>query len=118
MAHQAAMRSQERCIGRAIAGVRRWAEQDDGSGSFMDWYLGGCSAQNETHRYWQQALFTGAQWVVRSNIDTIIIHQSLFNPFANWAQPFQVAYSAESYYAINHLPGSSSVPEDYSSMRV
>jgi hypothetical protein len=98
--------------------VKRWAEQrQTPTGAWGDYYVGGCSNVGESHRYWQQSLFT-TSWVMRSNIDTTIIHQSGWSPFANWQAPFQVAYSAETYYAQSHIPGFSSAPQDWSSMQV
>jgi hypothetical protein len=85
--------------------VKRWAEQmQTPNGAWGDYYIGGCSNVGESHRYWQQSLFVGSNWVMRSNIDTTIIHQSGWSPFANWATPFQVAYSAETWYAQSHIP--------------
>lgn len=99
--------------------VKRWAEQrQTPTGAFADFYIGGCSNVGESHRYWQQAIFTGGAWVLRSNIDTTIIHQSNWSPFANWQTPFQVAYSAETYYAQSHIPGFPTAPQDWSSMQV
>lgn len=97
--------------------VKRWAEQNWGSG-WADYYIGGCSNPGESHKYWQQALWTGSAWVERSNIDSTVIHQSSFSPFATWSTPFHVAFSAETYYAQSHIAGTATAKQDYSSMQV
>lgn len=97
--------------------VKRWAEQSF-SGVFNDYYIGGCSGQNETHDYWQQMVFSNGSYVVRSNIDSTIIHQSTQNPFAYWTRPLQVGLDAESYYAINSIPGRNASREDYDGIQV
>jgi hypothetical protein len=98
--------------------VKRWAEQKQTpNGAWGDYYVGGCSNVGESHRYWQQTVLT-SDWKLRSNIDVTIIHESSWNPFVNWQYPFQVAYSAETDYAQSHIPGTSSAPQDWSSMQV
>ncbi len=97
--------------------VKRWAEQSF-SGVFADYYIGGCSNQGEAHDYWQQAIISGGSYVIRSNIDSTIIHQSTQNPFTYWTSPFQVGLDAESYYAINSIPGRDASREDYDGIQV
>ena len=88
------------------------------NGSFADFYVGGCSTVGETHRYWQQLLYTGVQWRVRSNIDLTVIRESAFNPVADWTGPYWVQFSSETYYVESHVPGSPGSKQDSSNMQV
>ncbi|TWP32065.1 hypothetical protein [Leekyejoonella antrihumi] len=97
--------------------VKRWAEQNSGS-SWADYYISGCSNVGESHKYWQSPYYTGSAWTMRSNIDTTLIHQSTFDPFAVWTRPFYVQYSAETYHSESHIPGTSTAKQDFSSMLI
>jgi len=97
--------------------VKRWAEQSPPGGVNQDFEIGGCSVPNESHRYWNQAIYVNSAWRMRSNIDTTIIHQSSFSPFA-WTSPLHVAYDSETYYAQSHVPGTAANRQDYNALQV
>jgi hypothetical protein len=97
--------------------VKRWAEQNVSQGQ-QDYYAGGCSAENETHTYWQQIYNLGTSYAVRSNIDGTVLAQSPGNPYNYWQLPFQIALDAESYYPIEAIPGRNATRQDYDGIQV
>lgn len=97
--------------------VDRWAQQKTISGTPINYFIGGCSVANQAHYYWQQATYDGT-WHIRSNIDQTVIHQSTWSPFSNFTSPFEVQFSTETHYLESRIPGTPSLPEDYSLLQV
>jgi hypothetical protein len=97
--------------------VKRWAEQTPPTGSFQDFYIGGCSSPGAVNRYWEQTLYVSSGWHVRSNIDTTIIRQSTFSPF-DWPNgPIGLGFASETYHYESDIPGTSTNRQDWSSMQ-
>lgn len=100
--------------------VKNWAEQkQDVSHTFVDYYLGGCNnVGGASHKFWQQMVLISGSYYVRSNMDSTIIHQSSWFPFAGWTTPLFVQFDAEAYYAQTQIPGIATSPQDWSSLQV
>lgn len=98
--------------------VKRWAQQTAPNGIWQDFFAGGCSSVGDVNHFWQQRLAQGSVYRLRSNLGTFIIHQSVYDPVLLWDSPLQVAFSSETYYAQSHVPGTSSYPQDFTSMQV
>lgn len=68
-----------------------------------------CVANGETHRAWQQVVNLSApaccDWRIRSNIDSTIMQQSAWNPFANWETPFNAEFAGETTHSNSDIPG-------------
>src|SRR5262245_55675886 len=54
--------------------VKRWAQQSATGSNWNDYYLSGCSTVGESHRYWQELVFSNGAWRVRSRMDASLIH--------------------------------------------
>lgn len=99
--------------------VRRWAQHLRTAGDpSANYYIAGCSVQGEQHQYWQQAVFLNGSWHLRSNIDSTVIAQTPWSPFAWWVRPFEVAFLAETKYAQTTIPGRPTAKQAWSSMQV
>jgi hypothetical protein len=95
-----------------------WAEQEDRTHPFTDWYQG-CATQGTTHDVWQQMLLVNGSWVVRSNVDLTVIRESSFNPIGEWSTPYQIGFSGETYYGgESDVPGYTPAPTDFSGMQI
>lgn len=94
-----------------------WAEQSL-NGSFSDWYSGACATQGTTHHVWQQLVYISGSYYIRSNVDSTIIHQSSFDPIADWPKPFYAQFVGETTHDNSDVPGYTSTPTDFSSMEI
>lgn len=50
-------------------------------------------------------MFLNGSWHLRSNIDSTVIAQTPWSPFAWCVRPFEVAFLAETKYAQTTIPG-------------
>lgn len=97
--------------------VKRWSEQKPPNAAFQDYYIGGCTTPNTSNRFWNQSIYINSAWYMRSNIDTTVIRQSTFSPFA-WGSPYHVTFFSETIFAPSTVPGTSDNPEDWTAMQV
>lgn len=83
-----------------------WAEQEENYPAIQPFDVNGaCINVGESHRAWQQAVYPGGQWAMRSNIDTTIFIQSSFDPFSSWAGTWNVSYEGETSFDESDVPG-------------
>lgn len=85
--------------------VKEWAEQAIQSAA-VDYYYGGCVALGDTHSFWEQMVYTGSTYHIRSNVDNNIIRESTVNPFSYWKEPFGVQFEEETTYPQSTIGGS------------
>jgi hypothetical protein len=93
----------------------KWAEEKPPGAPFKDYYVTGypCSAVGEAHQYWVQAV----NGVMRDNMSTTIIHQSVFN-YSQMGTPLTPEFTSETNYITSHIAGTATTPQDYSNTQV
>jgi len=98
--------------------VRFFAEQSLNGAWSRTTLQGVCSQPGEAHFVWQQTVFDGGAWRIRSNIDQTMLMKSTWNPFATWGSPFQVLTSSETHYPESRIPGSGTAPLSFSNLEI
>jgi hypothetical protein len=89
---------------------RHWSEQSQTGVSGSEYFIPNtCVGNGEVHQVWQQIVPTGCtkgtNCKMRSNIDTTVLMESSWDPFANWAQPFSVGWAGEAHHNYSDIPG-------------
>jgi hypothetical protein len=79
-----------------------------------------CVTVNGTYRWWQQSIWTGSAWRIRSNVNSNILYQttSYGVPDLVAEGDVYVAFDGETYYSDTDVPGTSSARSENTSMQV
>jgi len=73
---------------------------------------GVCVSSGEIHHSWQQSVYDGVNWHMRTIIDSTY-YDTPWSQFAAWASPFGVEFSGETTHNNSDVPGYTSNKSDF-----
>lgn len=104
-------------IYRATSGCKATWVQQALNDDFVE-YDDECTSSGELHAYRNVMVYSSTQhrWYVDSEVDGVVLLRSYFDPFAEWAQPFQIQFMGETTHPESDVPGSQSNKTNISGM--
>lgn len=114
--------------GWAQSGYIRWwgssiyhfAQHKRNSSSGYTTKLGSIPTTGSTYTYSEVSYFdsTTSNWQIKEMVNSTVLQHTNWDTFANWTEPFEVAWDGETAYRESDVPGLSTAKAHFTNMQV